>query len=281
MKWFFKNQELLDNPNQALSIKERGFMFGDGIFESCKIYNGKIYNFDEHLARIKNGLKALKIKFSTQNLEQQSLLLIRKNQILEGVLRISISRGQGSIGYLPHQAETLLIIETIKASEPLKDRVILGFSDIKTPPASSLPVYCKTMQSMPYILNKIKAQEAGLFDLIMLSQKNFIAETSSANIFWVKENIIFTPAKNCDIVLGTMRAKILKLLNKNPDFKMQEISAKLSILLNAEEVFLTNANRILIPVEAIIYKNKKILFDNKKATKIKEIIWQDISRSCC
>ena len=77
MNFFFKNQELLTNQNNVISIKERGFMFGDGLFESCKIYNGKIYNFNEHLSRLNRGLKALKINFSTANLEKQCLFTIK------------------------------------------------------------------------------------------------------------------------------------------------------------------------------------------------------------
>ena len=96
-----------------ISLDQRGFLYGDGLFESCKIYNGKIYNFNEHLSRLNKGLKALKINFPTTNLEKQCLHLINKNQIAEGILRISISRGQGSLGYLPlDEIEPLLIIET-------------------------------------------------------------------------------------------------------------------------------------------------------------------------
>ncbi len=280
MKFFFKNQELLTNQNNALSIKERGFMFGDGVFESCKIYNGKIYNFEAHLSRLKKGLRALKINFSILNLEKQCLYLIDKNQIAEGILRISISRGQGSIGYLPiDNIEPLLIIETNEAKIMQEQKIELSISKIKTVPNSSLPAGCKTMQGVPYILNKIKAKELGLFDLIMLSQNNFIAETSSANIFWIKKNIIFTPAKECDIILGTMRGKIIKLISKTNDFEINQICAKTSALFSAEEVFLANANGV-ITVDNIALNNKKINFSCQKTLKIKELISQDIVKSC-
>ena len=280
MNFFFKNQELLTNQNNAISIKERAFMFGDGLFESCKIYNGKIYNFNEHLSRLNRGLKALKINFPTTNLEKQCLHLINKNQIAEGILRISISRGQGSLGYLPlDDIEPLLIIETKEPINIKEKEVNLAISKAKTIPAVSFPVNCKTMQGVSYIINKITAKEKGFFDLIMLSQKNFIAETSSANIFWIKKNTIFTPAKECDIILGTMRSKIIKLIAKTNNFEINQICAKTSALFSAEEVFLANANGV-VSVDNIILNKKNINFSCQKTLKIKELINQDIVNSC-
>ena len=112
-KYIFKNQQLIDETQAEVSINERGFLFGDGIFETCKIFNGKIYNFKSHLARIVAGLKALKFNDDISDLEKKSLKLIAKNQVKEGILRISISRGIGSKGYLPDlETKALTIIQT-------------------------------------------------------------------------------------------------------------------------------------------------------------------------
>ena len=115
MKQFiFKNNQLLEKSLANISSDERGFLFGDGVFETCKIFNGKIYDFESHLARISGALEVFKISAELSNLEQKSNQLIKKNQVRNGILRISISRGIGSSGYLPtNQSRPLIIIKAI------------------------------------------------------------------------------------------------------------------------------------------------------------------------
>ena len=208
-KFIIKNHKIIEEKQANISIDERGFRFGDGIFETCKIFNGKIYDYEAHEARIKQGLKALKSKAKIDDLKENSLKLIAKNKIKNGILRISISRGIGSEGYMPtYESEPLIIVQTHFERQITAKKIILGISKIKKPPKNSLPIACKTAQSLCYILNKISANEQNIFDCIMLSQKNFISETSSANIFWIKNGKIYTPSKACDIVLGCVRKKL-------------------------------------------------------------------------
>ena len=185
-KFIFKNHQLLEEKQAQVSINERAFLFGDGIFETCKIFNGKIYDFKSHEARIIKGLKTLKFSAEINDLEKRSQKLIKKNNVKNGILRISISRGIGSFGYLPAEdSQSLIIIQTLEERN-LPTKISLGISTIKKPSKNSLPIDCKTMQALPSILTKIEAKEKNLFDCVMLSQENFISETSSANIFWVR-----------------------------------------------------------------------------------------------
>lgn len=268
-KYIFKNQQLLEETQAKISINERGFLFGDGIFETCKIIAGKIYDYKAHEARIKQGLKALKISAKIDDLENKSLKLIKKNAVLDGILRISISRGIGSLGYLPtNESEALIIIQTLEKRK-LPNKINLGISVIKKPPYNSFPISYKTNNALPYILTKISAKERGFFDEIMLSQQNFISETSSANIFWIKNGKIYTAAESCDILPGTVRKKLLKI----SPIKIIEKKAKLNELKKADEVFLTNSAFLILPVDEISFgKNEVKKFQKKISLELKSLL---------
>jgi len=265
-KFVLINNKLIEEKEAKISINQRACLFGDGIFETCRIFNGIIYNFEAHQARIKAGLKALKFSASIADLEKKSYQLIKKNQIKNGILRIAISRGIGSAGYLPtYESNSLIIIQTSQVRKITTKKIIIGIGSTKKPPQNSLPISCKTMQALPYTLNKIEAQEKGLFDCIMLSQKNFISETSAANIFWVKNGVIYTASKDCDLLLGTIRDKVLK------NFKVKEVKAKVSDLQKADEIFLTNVACLALPVDELIIDKKTIKL--KKEISLKILKW--------
>lgn len=277
-KYIIKNHRIIAEKQAQISINERGFLFGDGIFETCRIFNGKIYNFTAHKNRIKAGLTALKFSAEIDDLEKKSLQLIKKNQVKNGLLRISISRGIGSLGYLPtYKSEPLIIIQTLPLRKITAKKITLGFSTIKKPPQNSQTTSCKTAQALPYILNKISATEQKLFDCVMLSQENFISETSSANIFWVKNNQIFTPSEACDIVLGTIRDKLLKI----SPHKIKLVKAKISDLKNADEIFLTNTSFLILAVDELVWKEsgKKISkkLTNNFTKKLLKLLQKDLT----
>lgn len=243
-KYVIINNRLTPIKEAKISINERGFLFGDGIFETCRIDNGLIYNFAAHCDRINLGLEALKFDAKIDVLEKQAYRLIKKNQMKNGILRISISRGIGSKGYAPtYDSKPLIIIQT--KNKPLKknQKIKLAIGSKPKPSQKSLPIFCKSSQSLPYILNKIEAQEKGVFDCIMLCEQGFISETSAANIFWVKDGQIFTPSKKCDILLGTIRQKILD------NFKVKQVEAKIDDLKKADEIFLTNVSDLVLKID--------------------------------
>ncbi len=266
-KYIFKNQKLVEEKQATISIRERGFLFGDGIFETCKISNGKIYDFKSHEDRICKGIKELKFFVEIADLEKRSQQLIRKNQIKNGILRISISRGIGSVGYLPtYESKPLVIIETL-VERKLPEKICLGVSKIVAPKTAF-----KSMNALPYVLNKIAAQEYNFFDCVMLSEKNFIAETSSANIFWVKNGKIFTPAESCGILPGTIRSKLLKI----SPLKISTVEAKISALKNADEIFLTNSSFLVLPVDEFMGKRMQKDF----GIEFLKLLQKDLKESC-
>lgn len=275
-KFVLINQKFVEEKSAAISINDRAFLFGDGIFESCKIFNGKIYDFKAHERRLKEGLKVLKITADISDLENDALRLIAKNQINNGILKIEISRGSGGFGYAPDKASKPLILIKTFARELPSGKISLMVSKVRKAAKNSLPVHCKTKNSLPSILAKIEANENGFFDAVMLSQKNFISETSAANIFWIKQGQVFTPSKDCDILPGCVREKILKISS----LKIFEVRKKISELQDADEIFLTNSSFLVLPVDEIMIGKKIKKLQKNFGEMFRELVKQDVERSC-
>ena len=264
------NNKIMPKQKALISVQDRGFRFGDGVFETCLINDGIIYNFEAHLKRLNDGLMAIKIKFYSTNLLQSCYQLIKKNNIQNGYLRIAVSRGVGSIGYLPiKNIIPTLVIETLPKSPKSSSPIKLLISSIEKPSIKSLPINYKLMQGLNSTLAKIEAVENSCFDALILNHKQQICETSSANIFWIKDDVLYTPHPDCGCLQGTIREKIITL----SPIKIRLIKAKLDNLLNADEIFITNVAIGVLMVDKIA--NQEFL--NKKYSRIfANLLNQDI-----
>ena len=254
-----------------ISIYERGFRFGDGVFETMRVSSGKVYQLKLHLNRIKKGLELLKIKFDACDLENICDELIKKNDINDGFCRISISRGVGGQGYLPNrEASPTLVIETSRINDRYDDAVDLWVSSYKKVPNESIPSDAKTMQGLNSTLARMQAQENGCFEALMLDSNNNICETSSGNIFWVKGGKLYTPSLKNPILPGTMRHAVIKL----SPLEVIEGVFDLNTIKSADEIFITNVAWIALPVKKI--KQLEIYLDEFKfCEEIKRMVLKD------
>ncbi len=270
------NKNFYPSDEAKISVNHRAVRFGDGIFETCKIFNSKIYDFINHKKRFEKGIKKLELNFSTQNLHENLLELIEKNKIKEGFLRFSLSRGEGSMGYLAkNNIQNLFIAQTLKARKPSDDKKIkINISKIKLMQRPKQLQGLKLNNSIDYILTKIQAKKNGFLDSLMLNHKNEIAECSSANVFFVKNNKIYTPKSNSGMVLGTVRDKIIKISNRKINF----INPKISFLNNIDEIFISNSNLLALPIDELKLKDKTIKLKSKIGTEIQNLLIKDLNK---
>lgn len=274
-KYSLINRKFVLENEANISIKNRAIKFGDGIFETLKICHGIIYDYETHLTRLKSGLKALRIEHDILQLKNYCYSLIKKNNIENGILRISISRGIGSMGYLPaDDIKPLEIVEVFNERQPKNKKIIIGVSKIKTLKKQKFLQKAKTSNSIEYILAKMEARQNNHFDDIMLNQQGYISECSSSNIFFVKKDIIYTPALSCDLLPGTIRNKLLK---KFP-IKIYEINKKVSWLKNIDEIFITNSNLLILSVDELILNGKTIKLQKNIANIASEFIQNDLEK---
>ena len=238
------NQQILRKEEFQISIANRAFLYGDGLFESVKIINGKPFNLDVHLKRLFSAalLLHLEINVSRNDFQDDIEILIRENNIKKGGnLKILVFREEGG-KYLPenNQASSLIMSETSdKNSFSLNKKGLeLGLFKTQLKPMNKLSNY-KTISALQSVMCSLDAKQKGKDDCLMFNTENRIIESANSNIFYVKNNIIFTPQLREGCVDGTMRNCILSL--KDLDYKIVENEVKLGDILEAEEVFLTNA----------------------------------------
>lgn len=266
------NGQILNAEEYFADVDHRGLKYGDGIFESIRMLNGRMPLLPDHMRRLYRGLQVLKINkpkhFTTAffRKEIQRITHSKKNTRI----RITVFRSPGGL-YTPTNNQPHYLIEY----QPIKSN---GWEwskkglNIKICPAVQLPITAwsgiKTTNSLPYILAGLWKQEHRIDDCILLNQQGFVSEASSSNVFYCKENRLFTPTNQSGAIQGVMRGKVLKIVKENGiSFKMKNILP--AELLSADEVFLTNA------IQGIrwVKKMEGASFRNKMTRKI----WQHLN----
>lgn len=310
MGFFIKDSTLLPiaEKHRAISIEDRGFLFGDGAFETCQIFNGKIYNLHLHSARLSSAIASLDIDIkafgSIDDIFLQADRLIQKNNQKNGLLKIIITRGIGSIGYSSTSNKPTVIITT-NSQRIINNTPISLAIDAETSKNNSLLLGdgsnfpYKSLNSANYIKSKMIAEKLGTFEnLIFATASNktssivapvfapVVAEASSANVFWFKNGKLFTPSDNANIVLGTIRARIIELAQMNLVENINFVLAQPEEIIDADEVFLTNASQMIIAVNELrLFKNgimiEKILLNNTQTKKLELIMQKDRQNQCC
>jgi branched-chain amino acid aminotransferase len=260
--------------NANVSVRQRGFRFGDGVFETVRVHNGLPYQWDLHVKRLRTSLSAVKIAFDLSGLQDICRQLLLTNTVKQGFLRISISRGEGSRGYLPDiKNGPLLVIETVDATPDITEPVDLYLSSLRKIPNECIPSAAKTMQGLNSTLARMEAAENNCFEALLLSVNGKICEGSSSNIFWVKNKIVYTPDVKSGILCGTMRDAVIRL----SPYKIVQDEFDLTDLQTADEVFITNSAWVIVPIKSLKpqgwnWKNFDI------AAEIKQLIMEDMNR---
>ena len=242
MDYIILNQQTLPAAEARLPTADRGFRFGDSLFETIAVHGGKPCQIAWHLDRLARGLAALKIRCDAAPLDNLCRSLIEKNNVKEGLLRIQISRGAGGRGYLPDpNAAPTVLIETAPMPDIPREPVALWLSSYEKISPRALPVNFKLGQGNS-TLARIEAAENHCADALLLNHAGHIAETSSGNIFWVKDSLLYTPKLSCGALDGSIRAALMRLT------QVREVEGTIETLKNAEAVFITNAVWKTLPV---------------------------------
>jgi len=238
------NNQLYGKNEFSISLDNRAFLYGDGLFESVKVFNGRVFNLDAHMNRMFKGAKLLnlELKMSKEDMQNQINLLLKENSISDaGYLKIMVFRNEGG-KYLPinNQSSYLIIAEKEmhQQFELNKKGIELGLFSAQLKPMSKLSNF-KTISALQSILCANESREKGKDDCLMLNSESNIIESANSNVFYVKEGVIYTPKLSEGCVDGAMRNLIINL--KQLTFQIQETKVELKQLLNADEVFLTNS----------------------------------------
>ena len=279
MSLFINHNGVIVTADQPIiKADNRGFRYGDALFESIRIANYSIQFLCDHLQRLNKGMQVLKMKtnplFSETFFEHAILELVQKNGITsDGRIRLSVYRNDGGF-YAPNDNGTSFLIEALPLEEKNYTLNAKGFSidlftELKKPqsPLSSI----KSANSALYVLAGIFKNQHSLDECVIVNEKLGIIEAISSNIFAVKNGVLYTPPVSEGCVDGVMRKKIIQIAQANR-IAVYEIPVMQNVLLAADELFFTNAINGIRWVVA--YKQKRY-FNNtsKKLTeKLNELI---------
>jgi branched-subunit amino acid aminotransferase/4-amino-4-deoxychorismate lyase len=258
----------------SLHINDRGLKFGDGVYETVRVANGQLFCFPKHLERLEISLNLLKIHADISGLAKISKVLLQKNNIVQGTLRIMITRGIGGTGYLPgRENECGIVIEALPLPKIPENPIDLYLSNWRKIPPVCLPAAAKTMQGLSSTLARMEAEENGCFEAVLLSIESNICECSSSNIFWVKDDRLYTPSLSSGILAGTTRDNIIELW---PAGVIEGIFP-LNALEAADEVFVTNVVWTALPVRKLLPNNIEYK-GNWVCQQVKDMLMQEIQQ---
>lgn len=256
--------KLIPSDEFSISVADRSFRFGDGIFDTVIVHNGRLFDLESHIERLQNGLKFFKINLDISSIKENAEKIIKKNKLKNGYIRIIISRGENaanSVGYFPNDSKPYYIIETIEKELPEFKAISLAVSTVR----NFYKYPCKTNNSLHYVVALQEAKEKGFDNALLLDSEGNICETATGNIFWVKDNIIYTPSEKLPFVPGTISKKIIEYIkapqqvrgDSSIKYRIEKGEFKLSHLKSADEVFMTNVGGIVTSINKVEGSRKK------------------------
>ncbi|APQ60799.1 MULTISPECIES: branched-chain-amino-acid transaminase [Paenibacillus] len=244
-QWIYLDGQHVTKENAKVSVYDHGFLYGDGIFEGIRIYNGNIFKCKEHLERLYDSAKSiqLNIPLSPDEMLEAMAETIRLNEMRNGYIRLIVSRGAGNLGLDPlrcAKASVIIIVEQL-AIYP-EEAYLTGLKTISVSQRRNIPdalnPKIKSLNYLNNILVKIQSNYAGVGEAIMLNSQGYVTEGSADNIFIVKNGVLYTPPCYLGALEGITRNAIIDLCAKL-GYPLKEQPFTLHDVYVADEVFFT------------------------------------------
>ncbi|MBI4697417.1 MAG: branched-chain-amino-acid transaminase [Nitrospirae bacterium] len=253
----YLNNKLVPESRAMISVFDHGFLYGDGIYESLRAYNGTVFKLDEHIDRLFRSASFIRLKIpkTAEEIKKAVCRTMRASRLRNAFIRISVSRGAGPIGLDPAlcpKPAFVIIPRAFKeyTKKYYENGVSIAVVNVRRNYAGALDPQMKSHNFLNNILAKIEAKDRGAFEAIMLNYRGYIAEGTIANIFFIKNSILCTPSPDVGILNGITRrvimdaAKGLKIKTKEGKFTRKH-------LYGADEVFISNTSMEVMPVTAV------------------------------
>ena len=249
--------ELFDKEEAKISVYDHGLLYGDGVFEGIRAYNGKVFRCEEHVDRLYESAKAiaLKIPMSKQELDDAIHEALRANGLDDAYIRVVVTRGVGTLGLDPtkcHSPHLIIIVDTILLYP--EDYYEKGLEVVTVPTVrnhhNALNPKIKSLNYLNNILAKIEALQAGVIEAIMLNKDGFVAECTGDNIFIVSDGTLITPPSHAGILEGITRGVAMELAEAAGIRCLEQEMTRFDLYV-ADECFLTGTAAEIIPVVRI------------------------------
>jgi branched-chain amino acid aminotransferase len=250
--------KMVEKADAVVSVFDHGLLYGDGVFEGIRSYNGRVFKLEEHLVRLEESAKAIMLTIPLSRAEMQKAVLdtMRANSLKDGYIRLVVTRGVGDLGLDPKKCRekgTVIIIAdkiTLYPEEHYRNglEVVTVATRRNLPEAVSPKI--KSLNYLNNIMAKIEANNAGVLEAIMMSADGWVAECTGDNIFIVRNGKLLTPPTHIGALDGITRATVMGLAERMGIPCSEALFTRYDVF-NAEECFLTGTAAEIIPVSKV------------------------------
>jgi branched-chain amino acid aminotransferase len=248
------NGKLFDKADAKVSVYDHGLLYGDGVFEGIRVYDGKIFRLREHVDRLYESARAIKLEIplSREQMAEALVSTVAANAKQNGYIRAVVTRGAGYLGLDPRKTtdpQVIIIVDDISLYPPElyeSGLEIVTVATIRNHPDALSP-RIKSLNYLNNIMAKVEAVQAGCLEALMLNHKGEVAECSGDNIFLVKRGVLKTPPLDAGILEGVTRNAVLELA-RAANIPAQETALTRHDVYTADECFLTGTAAEVIPV---------------------------------
>src|SRR5947209_18306593 len=250
----FINGKLYDKPDAKISVYDHCLLYGDGVFEGIRVYDGKVFRLKEHVERLFESARHIKLEIplSKEQMVEAILGTVKANNKQNGYIRPIVTRWAGYLGLDPRKTtdpQVIIIVDDISLYPPElyeNGMELATVSTIRNHP-NALNPRIKSLNYLNNILAQIEAEQAGCFEALMLNHKGEIAECTGDNVFLVKRGVVKTPPPDAGILEGVTRNAVIQLA-RGAGITVQETGLTLYDVYTADECFLTGTAAEVVPV---------------------------------
>ncbi|MEN1678736.1 MAG: branched-chain-amino-acid transaminase [Planctomycetota bacterium] len=250
----YLNGEFVPTGEAKVSVFDHGLLYGDGVFEGLRIYAGKVFRLEEHLRRLWDSAKAIRltVPMTREAMADAVNETVRRNGLTEGYVRLVITRGEGTLGLGPdgcNEPQVIIIAATIAlypAEYYERGLEIITSSVIRNHPAALSP-RIKSLNYLNNIMAKMEGMQAGCVEAMMLNHKGEVAECTGDNLFIVRDGVLKTPPLDAGILDGITRAVVIELATA-AGIETHEVALTKHDVYVADECFLTGSAAEVVPV---------------------------------
>ncbi len=243
-----------DEAKAKISVFDHGLLYGDGVFEGIRAYNGRVFKLKEHIDRLYYSAKAilLNVPLTPEEMTRAVVATCKKNGIRDGYVRLVVTRGVGTLGLNPNRCKRGSVIVIAGKIQLYPHELYENGMEIVTVPTtrnlhSAVNPAIKSLNYLNNILAKIEANTAGVEEAIMLNAEGYVAECTGDNLFIVKAGQLHTPPLYAGALYGITRGVVMELAGAE-GVKVAESNLTRYDVFNADECFLTGTGAEIIPV---------------------------------
>jgi branched-chain amino acid aminotransferase len=271
----FIDGKFYSERDAKVSVFDHGFLYGDGVFEGIRAYNGRVFKLKEHVERLFYSAKAilLDIPMSPEEISRAVIETIRANKLRDAYVRLVVTRGIGTLGLNPRSCKNPSVVVIAGKIQVYPPELYARGMEIVTVPTvrnlhSAVNPAVKSLNYLNNILAKIEANNAGVEEAVMLNAEGFVAECTADNLFIVKNGELFTPPLSAGALYGITRQTVIELARLG-GMRVSEPNLTRYDLFNADECFLTGTGAEIMPVIKI---DKRVIGTGKPGNITRKLV---------